>query len=217
MPNPNDTTREQILLYFYERNQNATSERGTRGSHVKISDVKRELKAAHGLRQEQVMAQLNYLVSSGWVARTTEERSFRTPRGTHQPSTGIWYSITAEGIDKVEGQSSDFMRCSPYSNVNITSINSAVQLGSGNVVRESFSHLARELEELSQAISEAPLTEDEKLSYIAEVETINSQLAKPTPDKSILRTAWNTLADSKLASVVQSIVKIGKLIEGITA
>ena len=129
MTNPNDKVRQQMLQYFYDRNQNATSEKGKRGTHIKISDVKKELKTLHGLSQQQVMAQLNYLISSEWVAKVSEERAFTTRAGTHQPSRNEWYVITAKGVDRIEGLSSDFMRQNPYSNVNITAVNSAVQLG----------------------------------------------------------------------------------------
>ena len=108
------------------------------------------------------------------------------------------------------------MRNSPYSNVNITAINSAVQLGSGNVVHESFVDLAAELEQLSQDISETDLTEEEKMSFIADVETINSQLAKSEPDKSIIGTAWNAITNSPLASLVQSLSRIAKLIDTVS-
>ena len=47
----NNEIRRIMLQYFYDRNRNATSARGKKGSAVKISDVKRELKAAHGLAQ----------------------------------------------------------------------------------------------------------------------------------------------------------------------
>ena len=43
--NPNDEIRMQILQYFYDRNKNATSQYGKKGSAVKIRDVKKELKA----------------------------------------------------------------------------------------------------------------------------------------------------------------------------
>ena len=41
--NPNDAIRQHILRYFYDRNAQATSRFGKKGSAVKISDVKREL------------------------------------------------------------------------------------------------------------------------------------------------------------------------------
>ena len=191
-----------MLQYFYDRNANSTSERGQRGSHVKISDVKSELKAKHSLTQSQVMAQLTYLISNGWVNKVSEDRTFTTKSGTRQPSKKEWYVITAPGIDKIEGPSSEFMRQNPYSNVNITAVNSAIQLGNGNVVNESFVGLANDLEQLRQAITEADMSEEEKISSIAEIETINGQLAKTNPNTAIVQMAWDAITSGKAASLI---------------
>lgn len=215
MSNTNDQLRKLILQYFYNRNQNATSERGQRGSHVKISDVKKELKKLHGLTQRQVMSQLNYLISSGWVSKVSEERTFRTPRGTQQPSLTEWYVISASGMDKIEGSSSEFVRQSPYSNINITAVNSAVQLGSGNVVRESFIRLANELEQLTRSVVETDLSDEDKVSIVADIETINGQLAKPEPNKDIVRTAWHAITSSKAAVLIASGSAIVRAVESI--
>jgi len=42
----NDEARARILHYFYERNKNATSSIGKRGSAIKISDVDRRTSGA---------------------------------------------------------------------------------------------------------------------------------------------------------------------------
>ena len=42
--NPNDQIRQQILKFFYDRNANATSRYGKKGSAVSISDARRDLK-----------------------------------------------------------------------------------------------------------------------------------------------------------------------------
>ena len=215
MSNTNDQLRKLILQYFYDRNQNATSEKGQRGSHVKISDVKKELKKLHGLTQTQVMSQLNYLISSGWVSKVSEERTFRTPRGTQQPSLKEWYVISASGIDKIEGSSSEFIRQNPYSNINITAVNSAVQLGSGNVVRESFVGLANELERLGESIVEANISEEEKISIVADIETINGQLAKREPNREIVRAAWHAITSNKAAMLITSGSAIVRAMESI--
>jgi hypothetical protein len=52
----NTEIRQIILHYFYDRNRNATSSRGKKGSAVKISDVKRELKAQAELTPQQVQS-----------------------------------------------------------------------------------------------------------------------------------------------------------------
>lgn len=65
--NPNDVIRQQILKYFYGRNASATSRLGKKGSAVKISDAKRELKELHDLTQQQVMSNLTYLIDQEWI------------------------------------------------------------------------------------------------------------------------------------------------------
>jgi hypothetical protein len=59
----NNEIRTIMLQYFYDRNKDATSARGKKGSAVKISDVKKELKAARGLTQQEVQSNLTYLIS----------------------------------------------------------------------------------------------------------------------------------------------------------
>jgi len=52
-PRSNNEIRRLILQYFYLRNKNATSIMGTRGSAIKISDAKRELKDGSNLTQQE--------------------------------------------------------------------------------------------------------------------------------------------------------------------
>lgn len=56
------------LQYFYDRNKNATSARSKQEFAIRISDIRKELKASHGLTQQQVVGNLNYLMSQGWIA-----------------------------------------------------------------------------------------------------------------------------------------------------
>ena len=217
MSNPYDEIRRQMLQYFYDRNKYATSKQGKNGSQVRISDIKRELKQMHGLTQQEVTSQLRYLISNEWVEEISKERIYTTPRGTQQPSIQEWYAITAKGMDRIEGSSSDFKREDPYSNINITALHSVVQMGNGNIVRESFLNLAKELDQLSQAITESDLTAEDKVSSIADIETITGQLAKSMPNKSILRAAWGAITSSKAASLVQAGSAITKAIEEINA
>jgi hypothetical protein len=100
----NNEIRRIMLVYFYDRNKNATSARGKKGSAVKISDVKKQLKASHGLMQPEVQGNLTYLISQGWVEEHTVEKSFTTPRGAEVPSSTSFYQITAAGIDKDRGR-----------------------------------------------------------------------------------------------------------------
>ena len=63
-----------MLQYFYDRNKYSTSARGKKGSAVKISDIKKELKTANSLTQQEVQSNLTYLISQGWVEEDTVDR-----------------------------------------------------------------------------------------------------------------------------------------------
>lgn len=194
--NPNDSIRERMLHYFYDRNANATSERGQRGSQVRISDVKRELKELHGLTQPQVMANLTYLIDSGWVERLEERRTFKTRRGTTQPSTSFWYKITNTGIDKIEGESSAFQRSDPFAGINITALGSTVQVGDGNHANAQSNGLPSELEALrEELVDSSQLNDIEKLAAAADIQTLQMQIAKPEPNQAIVREALTSIKD----------------------
>ena len=57
------------------------------------------------------------------------------------------------------------------------------------------------------------MEEEDKLSVIADIETINGQLAKPTPNKSIVKAAWDAITNSKAAALIQSGSGIMRAIE----
>src|SRR5687767_13004962 len=96
--------RRMMLRYFYDRNLNATSSRGKKGSAVKISDLKAELKSRYQLTRQEVQCHLTYLLSQGWVAEQEIQKQFRSKSGTLIPSSTKFYQITAAGIDKIEGE-----------------------------------------------------------------------------------------------------------------
>ena len=191
--NPNDRIREQILQYFYDRNSAATSRTGKKGSGVKISDVKRELKKRHGLKQPQVMSNLTYLIDNEWVKTFDIQKTVTVRRGT-VPSTTTFYEVTAKGIDRIEG-GSQFEPRSRYAGISITATGSnIITLGDGNVVNSEFNDLHRALGDLKDAItSNQVLDESQKLNFAVDVESIRDQLAKPEPNRGVIRQLWGTL------------------------
>lgn len=190
--NPNDEIRRKILRYFYDRNANATSRFGKKGSAVKISDVKSELKALHELKQPDVMANLTYLVDRGWVKTVDETKTVTTGRGTTMPSIVTYYEIAAKGIDKIEG-GSEFEPRERYPGINIQATgNNVITLGDGNVVRAEYRKLFNALTEFKEAVSESDeLSEAEKLNLAVDIETLRGQLAKANPDKGVVRELWS--------------------------
>jgi len=185
----NNEIRSILLKYFYDRNKNATSARGKKGSAVKISDVKKELKASHGLTQQEIQSNLTYLISQGWVEEERVQKRIIAPRGTVVPSATSYYKITAAGIDNIEGPGEFTMPKFQGINIQATGQN-IITLGDGNQINAQFSELGQALVELREAIIKSNKPEAEKMNLVADIDTIRSQLAKPIPNKSIVNMAW---------------------------
>src|SRR6266850_3779249 len=186
VPPSNEEIRRLILQYFYDRNKNATSARGKKGSAVKISDVKKELKAASGLTQQEVQSNLTYLISQGWVEEDTVEKSFTAPGGTVIPSSTSYYRITAAGIDKIEGPGEFTM--SKFHGIKIEATGqNIITLGDGNQIDAKFGDLGASLAELRDAITQSEAPDAQKMDLVADIDTIQSQLAKPEPNRGIVK------------------------------
>lgn len=214
--NPNDRIRQQILHYFYDRNDKAKSHYGKKGSAVKISDAKRELKEEYGLKQQEVMSNLTYLIDKGWINRTNIEKTVQTRAGS-VPSTVTWYEISAEGIDKIEGES-EFQSNPRYAGININATGTnVITLGDGNVVNAAFADLNRELESLKKAIADSDrFNEREKLDLAADIESIRGQLAKQKPDTTIVGHLWAGVERVVTAAGLVGILsKVAPLIAGL--
>jgi hypothetical protein len=191
-PLSNTEIRRLMLRYFYDRNENSTSARGKKGSAVKISDVKKELKATHGLSQHEVQRNLTYLMSQGWVVEVAIEKSFKAPGGTVIPSTTSYYKITAAGIDKIEGPGEFTMPKFEGIKIEATGQN-IITLGDGNQVNAKFGDLAESLSSLRKAITDSDAPDVRKLDLVSDIDTIQAQLAKPEPNRGILKAAWETV------------------------
>lgn len=190
---PSDEEIRRIMLrYFYDRNKNATSMMGKKGSAVRTSDLKSELKAVHGLSQQQVQGNLTYLLSQGWVEEKPIAKTFTPKGGSVVSSVTNFYIITAAGIDKIDGPGEFTMDRFHGVKIEATGQN-IITVGDGNQVDAKFGNIGEALAELRKAITAAEIGEAEKLTYVADIETIQSQLAKPTPNRSIIGSAWETV------------------------
>lgn len=188
----NNEIRALMLRYFYERNKSATSATGKRGSAVKISDVKAQLKSVHGLTQQQVQSNLTYLLSQGWIEERHVEKQFTAKGGTVMPAVTTYYQITASGIDKIEGPGEFTMP--KYHGIKIEATGqNIITLGDGNQVNAQFGDVGRGLEELRKAIIDSPEREDQKISFASDIDTIQSQLGKPNPNRGIVGAAWESV------------------------
>ena len=205
VPSKSDTEIRQLVLdYFYARNKNATSMSGKKGAAVGIRDVKSELKDLHGLSQKDVTSNLTYLISQGWIEERTENRTYTSPAGTTIPSVVTRYIITAQGIDKIDGLNEFTMNKFQGVKIEATGQN-IITVGDGNQVNARFEKIGNTLADLRKALTEANISESEKLGHIADIDTIQNQLAKPKPNKSILKEAIEGI---KTLSVVPGLAQL---------
>ncbi len=99
--------------------------------------------------------------------------------------------------------------------INITNIQGVTVVGQDNVVITRFEGLFRSLELLGAEIrATSELTDREKLSYQAEIETIKSQLMKEKPDRGILQRAWEA---PKGISTLAGVAAAFELIRGLSS
>lgn len=189
---PNNEIRRLMLQYFYDRNKNATSTMGKKGSAIKISGIKSDLKAKHNLTQQEVQGNLTYLLSQGWVEEKSVEKQIRAQGGTIFPSVTKYYQITAAGIDKIEGAGEFTMPKFHGIKIEATGQN-IITLGDGNQINAQYSDLGQALVELRSAITQSEVSEAYKMSLLADIDTIQSQLAKPQPNRNIIAAAWQTV------------------------
>lgn len=209
----NNEIRRLVLLYFHYRNKNATSSMGKKGSAVKIRDVKAELKTQHGLTQQEVQSNLTYLLSQGWVEEKSVEKQVRAKGGTVIPSVTNYYQITAAGIDKIEGSGEFTMPKFHGIKIEATGQN-IITVGDGNQIDAQFSELGEALAELREAITKSEEPEANKMSLVADIDTIQSQLAKPQPNRKIVAAAWEAV---KGAASIHGCVALVEKLTGLIA
>jgi len=188
----NNQIRQMVLQYFYDRNANSTSAMGKKGAAVKISDVKKELKARDQLTQQEVQSNLTYLLSQGWVEEKQIKKEFQPRGGSVIPSVTSFYQITAAGIDKIEGPGEFTMQKFHDIKIEATGQN-IITLGDGNQIRAEYESVGQTLSDLKTAIVESTIEEANKLGLVADIDTIQTQLAKPEPNGGIIRAAWDSV------------------------
>lgn len=184
--NPNDQTREAILRYLYDVHRKA---RGPRSTGKKFRELHKGLQAVGSYKQQEVASNLDYLVQKGWVRENVTKRSFTTPAGTTQDSEQRSYKISDVGIDKLETASVYDRPTGTH--VNVTNIRGVTVVGDGNIVNSEFTELPQVLNDLRQLIVDAPdLQDDDKLSAVANIDSLQSQLQLPKQDSSVVTALW---------------------------
>jgi hypothetical protein len=212
-----DQIRQILLRFFYDRNCKATSVRGKHsGAAVPISVLRSELKANHGLIRQQVVSNLTYLLSQGWVEEKPVAKSFATPRGSIVPAVTIYYIITAAGIDKIGGPS-EFMR-DRFDGIRIEATGqNIITIGDGNQVEARFKDIGEALSRLANAIKASDEFDDStKLDLVADINSMQDQLAKKKPNKTVLQSLWAGIETAaKAAGIVKAATEVAGLLRSL--
>ena len=210
MSNPHDIARDFILRHLYLIHERA---RSPKTAGLKITDLARALKPK-GLKLQEVASNLDYLVQKGWVREVVETRTFTTPRGTTQQAEKRSYKISDSGIDRIEAASM-YQRSPVTTHINISNIQGVTVVGDGNVVNTTFADLSRALSDTKQAIlAEPQISEDLRLETISDIDSLQAQLQKPKPDKSVIRTLWSSIEKTAaVGGAIEFIHKVAELIQ----
>ncbi len=152
--------------------------------------MRAELKARYGLTAQQIHSNLTYLESQGWVKDDPITKSVMTRAGGVIPSTTSYFVITAAGIDRIGGPSM-FTR-DRFKGIRIEATGqNIITLGDGNQVNAKFQDIGESLVELRRAIKESDsIDEMQKMELVVDVDTLQTQLAKPTPNRELISRMW---------------------------
>jgi len=201
-------SEDEIRVAILERMYNAwKNPRGMDSHKLKISQITSDLKK-RGIEKKYVIRNLQYLIETGWVIKDVKESQIVTGK-MRIPTEKKTYRISKDGIDYFEG-SSKFQKENKLAGINITNVQGIVSIGDNNYIRNEFTGLFESLEDLGRQIRISnELNDEEKINYQAEIDTIESQIKKSKPDKSIVKTSWGVLEKlSTVAGIVEIIEKV---------
>lgn len=209
MSNPNDEIRDAILRHLYQVHRKAKS---PKSAGIGIRDLAAGLKPK-GYKQQEVASNLDYLIQKKWACEVLENRTFTTKRGTTQQAERRTYKISDIGIDHLEAAST-YQRPDTATKINITNIHGVTVVGDRNVVNTHFTDLSKVLNDIRTAVLNSTKVNDTaKLETVADIDTLQSQLQKPSPNKSVVQTLWTGVEKAVTAAgLVELATKAGQLL-----
>lgn len=191
----NEIIRDAILEFLYNQSLKAKSIPQRLCALSPISSHIRKL----GNDEKLTAHNLSYLLDTGWVKKETETTSGKGFGGKKSVKIKIErYRITDKGINHFE-QESKYKKKS-FSGINITNMGGVTIVGDNNYVQTNQSELYNILDEMKSTIIQmAEVNDDIKLELKSDIDTIQAQLAKKSPIKSIVNASWTALG--RLATI----------------
>lgn len=179
----NDEVRQKIITFLGECHRKA---RGLDSLSVTISKIKSALRS-DGIKQNETVRNLDYLVQHGWVDEKIVSRPYTTPKGIEIPNEKHLFGLSEIGLKYIEGESI-FDRTSIFSGINITNIGGVTVVGNHNIIRNEFMDVLRALNQLERAVKISDEVPDEqKIDVQSDIQTMKNQLSKTQPNKNILK------------------------------
>lgn len=190
-----DEVREKVLIVLYHNHESA---RSRESALMGIRDLARGVKEYFPDSKEQdVASSALFLVQNGYVEEVAVENYFAKSKfGGSKPS--YKYRLTREGLAYFE-HDSKFDRGNVFAGLgDISGSGNVIVIGSNNnitsLVNSRYTEGHRLAEDLRRRINAlGEISDDQKISLQADIETIKSQLSKDTPDRSILQKAKENL------------------------
>lgn len=203
-----DEVRTTILKYFYDAYKNP---RGISSYKLKLKKIYSDLKKK-GIERKNVARTMIYFLESGWIIEEIKEIPYLTVKGESKT-----YRISKDGINFFD-EPSKFQKNNSLAGINMSNIeNSVIVFGDNNFIRNEHKDLAESLGKLGNQIRiSSELSDDDKMDYQAEINTLKAQLAKSNPNKGIIQKSWESLKTvSTLGGVVSFYMKVKPLIESL--
>lgn len=215
MTNNNDEIRRKILQFMYDKYISAPSI-----NRMRVTDAMVRIDLGkQGYDRNTILRNFQYLVQTGYIKKETEAYSYKSPGYNRGKSTTIkgkqsYYYISDIGINYFDGPS-QFQKSSGITGINVTNVQGVTVIGNNNFVRNEYNELFKNLDTLSNELRRTDkVSDEEKVSYLADIETIKQQLAKPNPAASIIKTAWLSLnALSTIEGLAQFYERVELLIK----
>lgn len=207
-----DQIRRAILEYLDEVSSKAKNEHQAKETEPQIQKSLKKL----GYQHSQVNRELMYLVEKRYVKK--ESKTTTSYLDKKLKLTTVRYCIGSKGIDYLHGVSEEFKTSNYFGGININNIQGAIAIGQNNmaIVHEPHLNLYKALDDLKEAVLKADeIQDEEKSEYVADIETIKSQVSKKNPSAIIVKTAWLSLAAlSSIEGLIQFVDRVKPLIEG---
>ncbi len=92
-----------------------------------------------------------------------------------------------------------------------------ITLGDGNQVNAKFQELGQALSDLRTAIKETDALDDnQKLATVVDIDTLQTQLASPTPNGKVVAGLWENIhRAASVAGLATTAASVGVLIAGL--